>query len=162
MSPSSLIGHAHSGPIAWDAVALFLALLTATLSTAFALAHALELPNKIGMARDDYFVMQQAYRGWAYLAYLLALQLAALVWTIVIHRGAPRVLIPACIALACLIGAQILFWMFTFPANQATDNWLVKPDNWQALRRNWEYSHAAGAGLQLIGLCALFVGALRR
>jgi hypothetical protein len=161
MTPSH-VRHAHSGPIAWDAVALFLALLTSALAAAFALAHALELPNKIGMSRDDYFVMQQAYRGWAYLAYLLALQLAALVWTIATHRHAPNVLIPTCIALACLIGAQALFWTFTFPANRATGNWLVKPENWEALRRNWEYSHAGGAGLQLIGLCALFVAALRR
>jgi hypothetical protein len=53
-----------------------------------------------------------------------------------------------------------MFWIFTFPANVATDNWTVVPDNWQALRGQWEYSHAAGAGFQLLAMSSLIVASL--
>jgi hypothetical protein len=33
---------------------------------------------------------------------------------------------------------------------------------WQALRRRWEFSHAAGAICQLVATAALVVAALRR
>jgi len=59
------------------------------------------------------------------------------------------------IAFLCIAGTQIVFWMFTYPANQATNNWTMLPDNWMALRTRWEYSHAAGADLSLIAFIAL-------
>ena len=37
------------------------------IASAPALAHLLELPNKIGLSRDDYLIVQQIYRGWALL-----------------------------------------------------------------------------------------------
>ena len=45
----------------------------------------------------------------------------------------------------------------TYPANQATENWTVVPENWMALRSQWEYSHAAAAVLNLTAFCALLV-----
>ena len=45
----------------------FLSLLFAALALGPALAHLLELPNKIGLPRDEYLVVQQIYRGWALL-----------------------------------------------------------------------------------------------
>jgi hypothetical protein len=48
------------------------------LFTALALAHLLELPNKIGLARDDYLTVQQIYRGWALLGIVVV---AALIST---------------------------------------------------------------------------------
>jgi energy-coupling factor transporter transmembrane protein EcfT len=53
-----------------------------------------------------------------------------------------------------------LFWTFTFPANQQTSNWTVLPENWMALRTQWEYSHAASAVLNLIALIALIFSVL--
>ena len=38
----------------------------------------------------------------------------------------------------------------------------MSPDNWLRLRRRWELSHLAGAGLQLLGLGLLFVAVLVR
>jgi hypothetical protein len=45
-------------------IAFFIALMATALALGAALAHALELPNKIVLSRDDYFVVQKAYRGW--------------------------------------------------------------------------------------------------
>ncbi len=57
--------------------------------------------------------------------------------------------------IAACSGTQVLFWTFTFPANQLTENWTLVPDNWAALREQWEYSHAASALLNLVALVAL-------
>jgi hypothetical protein len=61
------------------------------------------------------------------------------------------------LSLAGLIGAQVVFWVYTYPANAATYNWTVLPESWQALRARWEYSHAAGAIFQLGSFAALVV-----
>jgi hypothetical protein len=46
-----------------------------------------------------------------------------------------------------------IFLLWTLPANQATGNWTSVPGNWDTLRRQWEYSHAANAGIAFIALC---------
>ena len=50
--------------------------------------------------------------------------------------------------------AQAVFWVWTFPANVATENRTFVPANWEALRARLEYSHSAGAGFQVLP-CAL-------
>lgn len=61
-----------------------------------------------------------------------------------------------------MLGAQGVFWTFTYPANVATANWTVSPHNWATLRLRWEFSHAAGAALQVLGLILLFIAVLNR
>src|SRR5215218_2154879 len=65
-------------PMIYDLV-FFIALLATALALGGALAHALELPNKISLSRDEYFIVQKAYRGWNQLAYLLAIQLISMI-----------------------------------------------------------------------------------
>jgi hypothetical protein len=55
-----------------------------------------------------------------------------------------------------------VFWAFTFPTNVATENWTVAPDDWERLRRQWEYSHAVGALFQLLVTASLILAAIRR
>jgi hypothetical protein len=141
-------------------LALFFAVMATALSLGPALAHLLELPNKIGLPKDTYFVVQQIYAGWSRLGAVLLLQLVSIVAVIVLARGARRLRGCAIVALLCLIGAQVLFWTFTYPANVATVNWTRQPDGWETLRRQWEYSHAGGALLQLACLVCLLLGAL--
>lgn len=127
-----------------------------------ALAHAFELPNKIGLPRDEYFIVQQIYRGWSHIGWLLGIQLVALVIAARLVRQERRVLVLTLLAIVCVLAAQGLFWAFTYPANVATANWTVPPENWAALRLRWELSHAGGAALQLLGLCLLFAAILIR
>ena len=143
-------------------VAFFVALFATALALGGALAHALELPNKIGMSREHYFIVQRAYDGWNQLAYLLAVELAGMLAVIWLYRAEPRVLWPAIAALTSLVAAQAVFWIWTFPANQATSNWTSQPENWETLRRNWEYSHLAGAVFQVLAMVALVIAVLRR
>jgi hypothetical protein len=143
-----------------------LALATALLSTAIALgaalAHLFELPNKIQLSREDYFVVQAIYSGWSQLGIVLAIQFIAIVAVIVLARDDRDVRVFSWVALVCLVAAQVLFWTFTYPANVVTDNWTTIPADWQTLRMRWEYSHAAGAICQLGSMTALVLAALVR
>lgn len=125
-----------------------------------ALAHLFELPNKIGLPSGTYFAVQQIYSGWSLFGVLLAVQLLSIVAVIVVAGTDHRLRTMAALALACLVGAQALFWIFTYPANAATANWTVQPADWQALRRQWELSHAVGALLQLVAMACLGIGAV--
>jgi hypothetical protein len=143
-------------------IVLFVALLASALVLGPALAHLFELPNKIGLPRDEYFIVQKAYRGWSQIGWLLLVQVAALAATAYLVRMEPRVLALVLLALAAVAAAQIVFWLFTYPANIATVNWTVPPEGWEKLRRQWEYSHAAGAVLQLLCLCLLIIAVFSR
>jgi hypothetical protein len=146
----------------WYDIAFFLALLSTAVALGAALAHALELPNKIGLSGTDYFIVQQAYRGWNRLAYLLIVECLSIGAVAVMSRGQPYVFWAAVAALGCLIAAQVVFWTFTYPANVATENWTAIPANWEELRSRWEYSHAAGAALQLLAMGSLIFAVLAR
>jgi hypothetical protein len=141
---------------------LFLAAIAVSLMyMAPALAHLLELPRKMALDSAAYFTVQQIYAGWSLFGLVLAAQLALLLWLAFAVRREPGIFPLVCAALVSLAAAQALFWLFTYPANGATRNWTMVPDNWQALRRNWEYSHAAGALLQLAGFFALLTAAMK-
>lgn len=46
----------------------FASVMLTAVAMASGFAHLLELPNKIGLPREDYLTVQQIYRGWALLA----------------------------------------------------------------------------------------------
>jgi hypothetical protein len=143
-------------------VAFFFALLATALALGAALAHALELANKMALSQAEYFTVQKIYAGWDKLGFLLLVELIAIGAVIVMHRRDRFVFLASLAALAGLVVAQIIFWWFTFPANKATQNWTLQPDNWDLLRHQWEYSHLAGAAFQVWALSALIVAVLGR
>ena len=126
------------------------------------LAHLFELPNKIDLGRDAYFTVQGNYRGWNQLAYVLAIEFVSIIAIIILSRDDRQVRLWATVALLSLVAAQAVFWTFTYPANVATNNWTAIPADWETLRRQWEYSHAAGAIFQLIAMTSLVIAALKR
>ena len=136
------------------------------MSTAVALgaslAHLFELPNKIDLGRDAYFTVQGIYRGWNQLAYVLVIEFMSIIAIIILSRDDRQVRLWATVALLSLVAAQAVFWTFTYPANVATNNWTAIPADWERLRRNWEYSHAAGAIFQLFAMTSLVIAALKR
>jgi hypothetical protein len=140
----------------------FIAMLASALALGAALAHALELPNKIGLSRAEYLIAQKAYRGWDRLAVLLVVQLVAIVAMAILSRHQSRILVPIILAGVFLICAQGVFWVFTYPTNVSTHNWTMLPDNWTELRKRWEYSHAVGALFQVLATSSLFIAALTR
>jgi hypothetical protein len=142
-------------------LARFLSLLFCSLALAPAMAHLLELPNKIGLPRDAYLTVQHIYDGWALLGFVVYGAIFSTLALAFLTRRRGREFAYALAALLCIAGTQVIFWTFTFPANQATANWTMLPDDWLALRTQWEYSHAASAVLNLAALLAVILSVLR-
>lgn len=123
-------------------------------------AHLFALPNKIGLGEADYFTTQQVYRGWAWLGVVLFAALGANLLFALRLRG-QRGFGAALLASALIAATLVVFFVWTFPANQATENWTAAPANWRELRAQWEYSHAVNAGLMFLALCASVAAGLR-
>ena len=138
----------------------FLGLFSAALALAPALAHLLELPNKIRLPMDQYRIVQQLYRGWSFLGIAAVTAIFSNLAVAFMVRTQRRAFILTLIAFLCLIGTQIIFWAFTFPVNHRTQNWTYFPPDWASLRRRWEHSHAASAGLNLVALILLILSVL--
>lgn len=132
-----------------------LAILFTAIAMAGGLAHLLELPNKIGLSREEYLIVQQIYRGWAFLgiAVVGALVISGILAILRFGEGLPFYF--ALAATVCIALSLVVFFSYTAPANSATQNWTVLPDGWESLRTQWEYSHAAGAVLYFIALASL-------
>jgi hypothetical protein len=136
-------------------VAQFLAIVFTALALVPAGAHLFELPNKIGLAEHDYFVVQNIYRGWALFGIVLFGALAAnLVLAIMVRRQRAPFWC-ALVAFVIVAATLVIFFTWTYPANQATSNWTVVPADWPELRAQWEYAHAANAVLTFLALCAV-------
>ena len=63
-------------------------------------------------------------------------------------------------AVLCLAATQVIFWMFTYPINAATNNWTIAPEAFEAARRQWEYSHAVNAVLTFVAFVAIILSVL--
>jgi hypothetical protein len=141
-------------------IAQFLAIVLTALALVPTGAHLFELPNKIGLPQDAYFVVQNIYRGWALFGIVLFGALAAnLILTFMVRhqRGAFWL---ALLTFLLVVATLVVFFTWTYPANQAISNWTEVPANWEELRRDWEYAHAASAVLTFIALCTLMLSTL--
>lgn len=141
-------------------VVQFLAVVLTALALIPGGAHLFELLNKISLGAEQYFIVQNIYRGWSLFGVVLFGALVAnllLAW-LTRGRGAPFVF--ALLAFFCIALTLVVFFTWTYPANQATNNWTTIPDNWQQLRRQWEYSHAANAVVTFAALCAVTLSLL--
>jgi hypothetical protein len=131
----------------------FLAIVLTALALAPAGAHVAAMPAKLTLARDSYFTVQGIYRGWALFGIIIFAAFAANVG----HAVRVRRTRSACalsLAAAALIAVGLAaFFVWTFPANQATANWTIAPAQWDTLRTRWEYGHAANAAATFLALC---------
>lgn len=139
----------------------FFAILLNALAMAPGIAHVAALPNKIGLAREAYFAVQLSYRGWALFGApmigALALDLL-LAWT---HRRWRPSFALASVGALAMAAALAAFFIWTWPANEATQNWTIAPETWQALRWRWEFGHALGAAATFVALICVALAALR-
>ncbi len=144
----------------WTKTVLFCSLLLTAILLGAGLAHLFALPNKVSLSASDYLTVQQVYRGWDLLGFAYGGALAATAVLMLRVRQHPYVLASTVVALVALTGSLAVFFAFTYPANLATENWTFLPGNWQELRLQWEYAHAAGAYLDLTAFVCLLVVAL--
>ena len=125
-------------------------------------AHLAALPNKIAMAQAAYFVSQQIYAGWALFGIVLFSALVANLAHVIVLRKLGRSFGYALASFLFIAAGLVIFFVWSFPANQATNNWTVVPKNWNELRSQWEYSHAANAIVTLAALVCVVIAVLRQ
>lgn len=158
---------------------VFLEVLTVILvasAMAMALAHALELPGKLRLGREEYFVVQRIYYpgftiggGIAEIGGIIA------TFALMLTSGGPVQFRLIAGALAALLIMQLVFWVMTQPVNK---HWLQEvelsspakrffategndgtplplAEEWTALRNRWELSHVLRAALAMLSLVLL-------
>src|SRR5882762_9200414 len=140
----------------------FLAIMLSALALVPGGTHLAALPNRMAMAQAAHFIAQQIYAGWALFGIVLLGALAAnLAHTIVLCRLGRS--FGYALASFLLIAANLaIFFVWTLPRNQATNNWTVVPKNWYDLRSQWEYSHAANAIVTFAALVCVVIAVLRQ
>jgi hypothetical protein len=119
-------------------------------------AHVYEIVNKMALSESEYFVVQRIYINWWIAGLLLPL---ALIANLALAYSEKNLL--ALGAAALVLTNLVIFYFFTYPVNVATQNWTVMPDNWEALRRRWEYSHALNAGVTFSAFCLSILAAFK-
>ena len=113
------------------------------------------------MAQEAYFIAQQIYAGWALFGIVLFGALAANLAHAIMRRLGRS--FGYALASSLLIAANLaIFFVWTFPTNQATNNWTVVPNNGDKLRIQWEYSHAACAVVTFAALVCVVIAVLRQ
>ena len=105
--------------------------------------------------------MQQIYSGWWMIGLLLPLAFLANVGNAISLKG-DKPAMTLSIAAAALIALNLsIFVFFTQPANTATQNWTMQPDNWETLRAQWEYSHTVNAAVTFLAFCCAALASTR-
>ena len=119
-----------------------------------ALAHVFEMPHKMAMSGDVWLSIQSViYNGWGEkLLYLDIVAIAGLTFCIIRNSLARKALL---LSLLLLLIADIgIFLIWIAPTNEAVDAWasITPMNNWVELRQNWEWGHAARAGVLSLAL----------
>lgn len=95
-------------------------------------AHLFELPGKINLDRDAYFIVQAIYSGWALFGVpIVGAIIANVVLSMALRRRDPIAARWALASAALIAASLVVFFTWTFPANQATANWTQAPESWR-------------------------------
>ncbi len=123
-------------------------------------AHLFELPHKIRLPEQQYFVVQGIYRGWALFgAVLIAAALVNLILGAALHRRRERAW-PASSLPGLLVALTIAVFFLDRSGQPPTAITTTIPADSRRLRAEWEYSHAANAILTLAALCLAALAAI--
>ena len=142
----------------------FIVLLLAALSLTMESAHVLELPQKIEYSPQLYAAVNGSmYRYFAIVGgfYQIVSIVLAVVLAYLVRKRRPS--FRWTLAGAVLLAAAFGIWMAAVqPVNLEIGRTVPAaiPNAWMNLRYRWEYGHAAGFLVQLLGFSALLVSVL--
>jgi MFS family permease len=148
----------------WQFVTLVLAALGLTMTS----AHVLEMPQKMTYSAELYAAVNTTlYRYFAIVggAYQVGGIVSAWILTSLLKRR--RLSYKWAFTGAALLLLSFLSWLtLVEPVNLQIEAALAAapetiPSLWQVLRNRWEYGHATGFVLHLLGFCALVVSLIR-
>jgi hypothetical protein len=150
-----------------------LTIMLAAITMSLALAHALELPGKLRLAKEQYLAVQTIYYPGFTLGGIAEgmVILAAIALLVLTPDGSVQFWLISG-ALAAFVVVQAIFWLRTQPVNKY---WLTKTDlsrsatrffetgsataaaDWIVMRDRWERSHVLRAIAAIFGLLLLAV-----
>jgi hypothetical protein len=153
-----------------------LAIVLAAITLALPLAHALEMPGKLRLSKEEYLVVQPIYYPGFTIGGIAepALLLALVVLAFLVPPGAADFWLTLA-SLAVLTIMHAAYWVLTHPVNNF---WLkdtkletagaaffnlgtpAATSSWTKLRDRWEISHAVRAGLGFAAFVLLAIAAV--
>lgn len=137
-----------------DAVQLT-AIALVSVAMASTLGGALSLPARLGLQPSDYVMAQRLDHSALLVGVLGVLALAAAALHSFLVRGHAAAFAWSIVAVAGIAAGQIVFWSVAFPIISLTDSWTTVPDDFESIRRQWEYALAAAGALSFGALLAL-------
>jgi len=143
-----------------------LTILLLALCLGMAECHLLEMPVRLKYAPALWSQVTNIEGTYRYFAWVGAfIELGAVLTSTVLAfllRRRPGFGLTVAGALSAWLG-QVLWWGWVKPANDQMVNWTPTnlPDNFAALRQQWEYTHGTRAVVLLLGLVALLWSVLR-
>jgi hypothetical protein len=145
----------------------FLTLVLAALDTGMALCHTLEMPAKLKVDAQLWLTFQHTlYRAFgpegpgAFIEMGAIITAAVLVF--VVRKRRPAFYLSVVGAVFLAVAFFVVWLLFVNPVNAATAKWTIDsiPENWMALRNQWEYAHTTRFVLQLTGFGVLLASVL--
>lgn len=145
----------------------FIALVLAALSLTAESAHVLELPQKLRYDAQMYTAVNTTlYQYFAIVggAYQVAAIFAVFVLAWVVRNRRPAFQWTLVSALLLLLAFGV--WLAVVSPVNSTISQALRtapasvPALWMQLRARWEYGHAAGFVIQLLGFCSLVISVL--
>ena len=143
----------------------FLTLILAALAMGMHLAHALELPPKLGWEADLYLAVQSSlYRLFGTLGPILELG-ALLSASALAYRLRQRPAFGLTLGSVVAILLALIVWVaLVLPANAQLTRWAatqITPPDWQRWRAQWQLAQAALFVLHLMGFSSLAYSVVR-
>jgi hypothetical protein len=147
-------------------------LMLVALGMAMTVGHALELPGKMRLSKEEYFAVQPIYYPGFTIGGIFG-EFGSMVATTVLlfatQWNTPAFWLVLA-ALVSLLAMHALYWLLTHPVNKI---WLkghamtgagatffsiggrAAASDWKAARNQWEYSHVARAALATVALALI-------
>jgi len=104
----------------------FLGVVLTALALVPAGAHLFELPNKIGLSQEHYFIVQGIYRGWALFGLVLFPAVIVDLVLAILQRHRPAAFWLALAGFLAMAATLAIFFTWTYPANVVTSDWTVR------------------------------------
>jgi hypothetical protein len=154
-----------------------LTLVLVVVTVSLSLAHALELPGKMRLEREQYLAVQPIYYpGFTYAGICEPAAVAALIALLILTPGGTPAFWLIAGALAAAVLESALYWILTAPVNRVwmqgqklsgsaqkffgTGDGRQEGQDWKVLRNRWERSHvyraiAAAASFFLLSMAVV-------
>jgi len=158
----------------------------ASIAMSLAVAHALELPGKLRLNKENYIATQTIYYpGFTIGGIAEGVSIVAALALLLLTPASNRAFWWTLVGLLCLVAMHAAYWVLTHPVNRFWTRDLSlrgvsagffavgqrqrsqqvragSDEKWISFRNRWEYSHVVRAVFSAVGLISLIVSVALR